>query len=535
MRFSSSKEHRDKLPRPIACCHSCRCQHARVRLCAARSRPAAGQRSLTMITLAHESRKPVPSQLGSYGRPRMTEELKGNWTDIGHAPRWQIDCARNGRSVSGTRKHKVHDRHDHKFNIAPTCWIVTHGRRPNLKMAGDISYVWTVKGWLYLAVILDLHSRVSFGWAVSNRYEARILERQALNMAIRIPCAPKGCIHHTDRGSPKYCSSRLSEDPASTGDSMSMSGKGIVYDNAASKTFGQTPLRRADLRAIMENTRKLRGDSSNTLMASTIHAVGTQHWVGKALRLRNEGRLKRATWGGISKTATGPSRPSEKNVVFFRSLRLWLFTSRRILEDVDAASKSTCLSRRDPPPRSRTCIQRQKSHKRAVAIFGARARWAWQSNALSIAPSWERVAIEAWAARASARLFKVRTQFIPTNRAPGSPSGQRPHGRTRAPRPQGRSKSMAMGQRFPVRVLRAVSSQSLKPSPDAMLKVRKSCICAVSNCRIAGQHFVDGRIGPTFSVSQMIPDNRAQAFVVFAVPDIFHGKKSLCWRWNRRR
>ncbi len=65
---------------------------------------------------------------------------------------------------------------------------------------GDISYIWTREGWLYLAVILDLHSRRVIGWAVSNRMK-RDLAIRALNMAIAFRAPPKGCIHHTDRGS----------------------------------------------------------------------------------------------------------------------------------------------------------------------------------------------------------------------------------------------------------------------------------------------------------------------------------------------
>ena len=71
---------------------------------------------------------------------------------------------------------------------------------PNQKWAGDISYIWTREGWLYLAVILDLHSRRVIGWAVSNRMK-RDLAISALKMAIAFRSPPKGCIHHTDRGS----------------------------------------------------------------------------------------------------------------------------------------------------------------------------------------------------------------------------------------------------------------------------------------------------------------------------------------------
>ncbi len=94
---------------------------------------------------------------------------------------------------------------NHAFNIAPNLLNRNfHADRPNQKWAGEISYVWTREGWLYLAVILDLHSRRVIGWAVSNRMK-RDLAIRALNMAIALRQPPKGCIHHADRGS-QYCS-----------------------------------------------------------------------------------------------------------------------------------------------------------------------------------------------------------------------------------------------------------------------------------------------------------------------------------------
>ena len=72
--------------------------------------------------------------------------------------------------------------------------------QPNQKWAGDITYVWTREGWVYLAVILELHSRRVVGWAISSRMKNDLAIR-ALNMAIALRRPPKGCIHHTDRGS----------------------------------------------------------------------------------------------------------------------------------------------------------------------------------------------------------------------------------------------------------------------------------------------------------------------------------------------
>lgn len=64
--------------------------------------------------------------------------------------------------------------------------------------AVDISYVWTQEGWLYLAVIHDLHSRRVIGWAVNNRMK-RDLAIRALKMAVAQRQPPRGCIFHRDR------------------------------------------------------------------------------------------------------------------------------------------------------------------------------------------------------------------------------------------------------------------------------------------------------------------------------------------------
>ena len=66
-----------------------------------------------------------------------------------------------------------------------------------------ITHIWTREGWLYLAVIIDLYSQRVIGWAVRNRLKKDLAIR-ALQMAIDLRNPPKGCMHHTDRGS-QYC------------------------------------------------------------------------------------------------------------------------------------------------------------------------------------------------------------------------------------------------------------------------------------------------------------------------------------------
>ncbi len=202
-----------------------------------RSRPISQSQRKDMVLLAH-IREQHRLSLGSYGRPRMTEELKELGLDVGHRRIGRL-MRQNGISVVRTRKHKVTTDSNHKFNIAPNLLNRDfYADRPNQKWVVDISYIWTQEGWLYLAVVLDLYSRRVIGWAVSNRMK-RDLAIRALDMAVALRKPPKGCIHHSDRGS-QYCSHDYQKCLRQHGFKASMSGKGNCYDNAVGEAFFKT-------------------------------------------------------------------------------------------------------------------------------------------------------------------------------------------------------------------------------------------------------------------------------------------------------
>ena len=90
---------------------------------------------------------------------------------------------------------------DHTFNIVPNSLDRDlTADRPNQKWAGNISHIWTREGWLYLAIVLALHSRRVIGWAVSDPMK-RDLAIRTLKMAIALRSPPLGCVFHSDRGS----------------------------------------------------------------------------------------------------------------------------------------------------------------------------------------------------------------------------------------------------------------------------------------------------------------------------------------------
>lgn len=175
-------------------------------------------------------------QLHSYGflrgcfRPAAEIAIRVGQRRVGRLMR------ENGIQVIRSRKFKRTTDSDHSFNIAPNLLqqdFTASG--PNQKWAGDITYIWTREGWVYLAVIIDLFSRRVVGWAISNRMKQDLALR-ALNMAIAIRRPPPGCIHHTDRGS-QYCAHDYQKLLRKHGFKVSMSGKGNCYDNSAVESF----------------------------------------------------------------------------------------------------------------------------------------------------------------------------------------------------------------------------------------------------------------------------------------------------------
>lgn len=174
----------------------------------------------------------------TYGSPRMHRELRERQYDCG---RHRVARLMRQDGLEGTfrRRFRVTTNSQHKWPVAPnrlqrrfevatvdTVW------------AGDITYIWTREGWLYLAVLLDLCSRRIVGWAMSSRLTRR-LPQAALEMAIgrRQPRAP--VLHHSDRGS-QYASNDYRDALSDAGLVASMSRRGDCYDNAPVESFFAT-------------------------------------------------------------------------------------------------------------------------------------------------------------------------------------------------------------------------------------------------------------------------------------------------------
>lgn len=110
--------------------------------------------------------------------------------------------------------------------------------QPNQKWVGDIPYIDTAEGWLYLAALLDLYSRRVVGWAMGEHNDA-YLAQQAWRMAVGHRHPPQQLLHHTDRGS-VYTSQAYRTLLEQAGCQISMSRTGNCYDNAAMESFFAT-------------------------------------------------------------------------------------------------------------------------------------------------------------------------------------------------------------------------------------------------------------------------------------------------------
>ena len=106
---------------------------------------------------------------------------------------------------------------------------------PGQKMVGDITYIPTWEGWVYLATVIDCHTKAVVGWAMDDNYKTPLIEK-AMRMAARNYNLAPGAIFHSDRGS-NYTSSQFAATLASLDLRQSVGRTGICYDNAMAESF----------------------------------------------------------------------------------------------------------------------------------------------------------------------------------------------------------------------------------------------------------------------------------------------------------
>ena len=106
-----------------------------------------------------------------------------------------------GIRAKGKKKFKVTTDSKHNLPVAPNLLNRDFSAvLPNQKWVGDITYIWTDEGWVYLATVIDLYSRIVIGWSIQPNM-SRQLVCDALMMALWRRGFPRGVMFHSDRGS----------------------------------------------------------------------------------------------------------------------------------------------------------------------------------------------------------------------------------------------------------------------------------------------------------------------------------------------
>ncbi len=141
--------------------------------------------------------------------------------------------------VKMKRRYKNTTDSNHNLPIAPNLLNRDfYASNPDEKYVGDITYISTGEGWLYLATVIDLYSRKVVGWSMADNMKVSLVN-DALSMAINHRNPPKGLLWHTDRGS-QYASYSHKDLLNKHGIIQSMSRKGNCWDNAVAESFFKT-------------------------------------------------------------------------------------------------------------------------------------------------------------------------------------------------------------------------------------------------------------------------------------------------------
>jgi putative transposase len=190
------------------------------------------------VSLDHQVAQAFAARKGRSGSPTLTRDLRDQGLPYNRKT-VAASQQRQGLRAKAAKKFKATTNSKHTLPVAPNLLQQAFtAQAANQKWVGDISYLWTDEGWLYLAVVIDLYSRRVVGWAMAERMTADLV-CAALTMALWRRHLPKGVLVHTDRGS-QYCSKDYQSLIRRHKLLCSMSAKGNCYDNAVAESFFHT-------------------------------------------------------------------------------------------------------------------------------------------------------------------------------------------------------------------------------------------------------------------------------------------------------
>lgn len=174
----------------------------------------------------------------TYGSPRIAAALRAHGERCGKNRVARL-MREEGLVARKPRRYKTTTDSEHAWPVAPNLLDQRFTvETPDTVWLGDLTYLPTDEGWLYLAVLLDLCSRRVVGWATSNRVDSDLTLR-ALRRALDQRQPGPGLLHHSDRGG-QYACNEYRERLEKLGVEVSMSRRGNCFDNAPMESFYST-------------------------------------------------------------------------------------------------------------------------------------------------------------------------------------------------------------------------------------------------------------------------------------------------------
>ena len=232
MRYKYIREHRDE----FSIKHMCQILDVTRSGYYAWSPEPTGVRAVENQVLVEQIQVEFKMSRKTYGSPRIQASLQGQGVACG---RHRVARLMRREGISPQRRHRWYPTTTQRQpGVIPAPNHLSQNFSAiaaNKKWVSDFTYIDTMEGWLYLAVVLDLFSRKVVGWSMSDRMDTALVEA-ALQMALQARQPTTNLLHHSDQGS-QYTSAAYQSKLTSANIQMSMSGVGNCYDNAVAESF----------------------------------------------------------------------------------------------------------------------------------------------------------------------------------------------------------------------------------------------------------------------------------------------------------
>ena len=197
------------------------------------------QRAKKNAALTEEIKEVYEESRNTYGSPRVHAELVERGHEVGRNRVARL-MAEEGLVARRKPKFRKTTDSDHDDPIAPNVLDRNFEvEAPDQAWVADITYIWTIQGWMYLAVIIDLYSRRVVGWSMADHMRTElVLDALRAALGSRAP-HPAGLVFHSDRGS-QYAAGDYRDALGVAGITCSMSRRANCWDNAVAESFFST-------------------------------------------------------------------------------------------------------------------------------------------------------------------------------------------------------------------------------------------------------------------------------------------------------